>query len=164
MTSTEGRKQISRKGGNDNAIVTKTKQNCVFTNDGHVAKSTLEKGKVVMKSIKVGDEIDDSNNISQSMKKVSQIEKSVAKNTHIANKKPVGGNVLRTEGRKQTVLNNIVSNDVREESYMGNNIYVGENIIENASRKIRNVLVTVYASIIFSFIIDILMAFSNVVL
>ncbi|KAI5434726.1 hypothetical protein KIW84_021520 [Lathyrus oleraceus] len=74
-----------------------------------------------MKAIKVEDEIDDSNNVSGSMKKVSWIEKSIANNTSVANKKPVGGNVLRTEGRKQIVFNNIVSNEIREESYMGNN-------------------------------------------
>ncbi|KAI5434709.1 hypothetical protein KIW84_021509 [Lathyrus oleraceus] len=132
----EGRKQISRKSGNGNAVVTKTKPNCFFANDGHVTKSTLEKGNAV----KVEDEIDDNNNVSQNMKKVSQIEKLVVKNTHVANKKPVGGNVLRTKGRKQTVLNNIVSNEVREESYMGNNVYVWEGIIENANSKARSVL------------------------
>lgn len=66
---TKGRKQISRKCGNGNAVVTKTKQNCVFANDDHVVKSTLEKGKVVMKAINVEDEIDDNNIVSQSIRR-----------------------------------------------------------------------------------------------
>ncbi|CAI8620016.1 unnamed protein product [Vicia faba] len=59
----EGREQNSMAGENGNVVVTKTKQNRVLSNDIYVAKSTLEKGKAIMKATKVEDEIDDINNV-----------------------------------------------------------------------------------------------------